>query len=114
VATFPFPTTIAGDAHATVGLGAHGVEHGVVAGREVLVGDVAAQLDVAIEAELGVLGGLLVDPAHRLDVRVVRGHARADEPPRSGEAVEHVDLHAEVRVRLAPQQVPGRVEPGRP
>ena len=71
---------LARNAHAPVGLGADGVDHGVVALGEVVVREVAAEFDVAVEAELGVLGGLLVDAADRLDVRVVGGHAARTRP----------------------------------
>jgi hypothetical protein len=49
----------------------------VVAVGEVVVREVAADLDVPVEAELGMLCGLLVDAADRLDVRVVGRHAAA-------------------------------------
>src|SRR5918998_359007 len=71
---------------------------------------VAAQLDVPVEPELGVLRGLLVDAADGLDVGVIGRHAAAHQAPRRGEAVEHVDLHGEVRMRLRLEQVPRRVE----
>ena len=76
--------------------------------------EVAAQFHVAVEAELGVLRGLLVDAADGLDVGVVRRHAGANEPPRSRQAVEHVDLDAQIGVRLGLQEMPGRVEARRP
>ena len=84
---------LAGDAHAPVGLGADRVDHRVVAGEQVLVGDVGAVLDVAEEAELGVGRGLLVDAADRLDVGVVGRDAAAHEAPRGGQPVVDVDLH---------------------
>ncbi len=105
---------LAGDAHATVGLGADRVDHRVVAGEKVVVGEVGAVVDVAVEAEFGVGGGLLVDAADGLDVGVVGGDAAAHEAPRSGEAVVDVDLDLEVRMGLALQEVSGRVEARRP
>ena len=72
----------------------------MVAVGELRARDVAAQLDVSEEAELGVLGRLLVHAADGLDVRVVGRHPAADEPPGGGQPVEHVHLDAEVRMRL--------------
>ncbi len=101
---------LAGDAHAAVGLGADRVEDGVIAGQQVRVGDVRAVVDVAVEAELGMGGGLLVDAADGLDVGVVGRDAAAHEAPGGGKTVVDVDLHLEVGMRPALQQVTGRVE----
>ena len=105
---------LAGNAHAAVGLGADRVDHRVVAGVQVGVGDVAAVLDVAVEAELGVRRGLLVDAADRLDVGVVGRDSAAHEPPGGGQAVVDVHLDVQVGMRLALEQMTGRVEAGRP
>jgi hypothetical protein len=47
------------DPHAPIGLGAEGVDDGVVALRQVVVPEIAADLDVAEEAKAGPLGDLL-------------------------------------------------------
>jgi hypothetical protein len=101
---------LAGDAQAPVGLGADRVDDRVVARVQVLVGDLRAVLDVPVEAELGVRGGLLVDAADGFDVGVVGRDAAAHETPRGGQAVVDVDLDVQVGVRLALQQVPGGIE----
>src|SRR6185503_5183429 len=59
---------LARNSHAAVGLRADRVDDRVVAGGEVVVRQVAAELDVAVEAEFGVVGRLLVDAADGLDV----------------------------------------------
>ena len=105
---------LARDAHAPVGLRADRVYHGVVAGEQVVMRDVGAVVDVAVEPELRVRGGLLVDPADGLDVGVVGGHAAAHEPPGCGQAVVDVHLRHEVGMRLGLQEMPGRVEARRP
>ena len=79
------------DAHRAVGLGADGVNHRVVALRELVGGYVFADGHVAEEVEPRVLGRLLESPAHRLDFGVVGGHSGADQTPRGGEHLEHVD-----------------------
>ena len=80
------------DAEPAVGLRADGVEDGVVEPGEILVEEVAADLDVAEEAEAGTIGDLLERPRGGLDLRVVGGDAEADEAPRRREPLEHVDL----------------------
>ena len=72
---------------------AHGVDHRVVALGQVLGIDVASDGDVAEEPEPGVGGRLLEGPADRFDLGVVRRNTRTDQPPRSGQHFEHVDLH---------------------
>ncbi len=54
--------------------------------------------------------GFLVDPDHRLDLRVVGGDAAADQAEGGGEAVEEVDLGVQV---LVFEDVLGGVEAGR-
>ena len=83
---------LAGDAELAVGLAADREDDRVVEPLEVLDLDVVADLDVAEEAEALARGGFLVDPDHRLDLRVVGGDAAADEAEGGGEAVEEVDL----------------------
>ena len=73
------------------------VDDRVVVREQLLAGDVLAELDVAEEAEARVRGGLLVDAGDGLDLRVVGGDAGAHEPPRRGQALEHVDLEASAR-----------------
>ena len=104
---------LARDPHPLVGLGTDRVDDRVVAGRQVLVRDVAAQLDVPEEAKAGASSGLLEHARHGLDVRVIGRHAAAHEPPRSRQPVEYVDLDDEVRTSLGAQQLARRVEPGR-
>src|SRR5215218_697385 len=104
---------LAGDSHPPVGLGAHGIYHCVVAVGQLIMTHVATELDVAVEAELGMGRRLLVDPAHRLDVRMVRRHPAAHQSPWGRQAVVHVHLHAEIGVRLRLQQVARSIEAGR-
>ena len=101
---------LAGDPELAVGRGAVGEDHRVVALGELVGGDVAADLDVAEEAEALAGRGLLVDADHRLDLRMVGRDAGAHQPERRRQAVEHVDLDRHV---FALQQVLGGVEAGR-
>jgi hypothetical protein len=101
---------LARDAHAPIGLRADRVDDRVVAGVQVVVGELGAVLDVAEEAKLGVRRGLLVDAADRLDVGVVGRYPAAHQAPRRGQAVVDVDLDVHVRMRLALEEVPGGVE----
>ena len=86
----------AGDAELAVGLAADREDDRVVEPLEVLDLDVVADLDVAEEAESLAGGGFFVDPDYRLDLRVVRGDAAADEAERRRQAVEEVDLSVQV------------------
>src|SRR5918995_71389 len=61
----------AGDPKMAVGLGAVGVDHGLVALGELGWRDVAPELDVAEEPVPVARGGLLVHPDHRLDLGMV-------------------------------------------
>ncbi len=99
------------DPEVAIDAGPIGEEDGVIALLELGDGDVAADLDVAEEAELRPGGGLLVDPDHRLDLRVVGGDPGADQPVGGRKPVEHVDLD---RGALVLEQVLGRVEARRP
>jgi len=65
------------------------------------------QLDAAEEAEPLVRGGLLVAPRDRLDLRMVRCDAGADEAERRRQRVVEVDLEAGL------EQVLAGIEPGR-
>ena len=101
---------LAGDAELAVGLAADREDDRVVEPLEVLDLDVVADLDVAEEAEALAGGGFLVDPDHRLDLRVVGGDAAADQAEGRGQAVEEVDLGVQV---LVLEDVLGGVEAGR-
>ena len=98
---------LARDPHPPVGARAHRVDDRVVVRRQVGVGEVAPHLNVPVEAELGVGGDLVVDPGHRLDLLVVRGHPAAHQAEGRRQAVVHVDLDLEVVLLL---QVLGGVE----
>ena len=100
---------LAGYAELAVGLAADRVDDRVVEALEVLDLDVVADLDVAEEAEALARGGLLVDPDHRLDLRVVGGDAAADQAEGGRQAVEEVDLGVGV---LVLEDVLGGVEAG--
>ena len=101
---------LAGDAELAVGLAADREDDRVVEPLEVLDLDVVADLDVAEEAEALAGRGFLVDPDHRLDLRVVGRDAAADQAEGGGEAVEEVDLGVRV---LVFEDVLGGVEAGR-
>ena len=98
---------LAVDPEAAVPRGPDRVEDRVVRGRELLVADVGADLDVAVEAEAGHPRRPLEHTGHRLDLRMVRRDAEADESPRGRQPVEHVDLDDRI---LAAQQLARRVE----
>jgi hypothetical protein len=101
---------LAWDPEPAVGLRTDRVDHRVVTRRELLVGDVASDLDVAEEPETLSHGDLLERSRDRLQLRMVGRHAEPDEPPRSRQALDHVHLGRWV---LAHEQVPGGVERGR-
>ena len=82
----------AGDPERPVDGRAGRVDDRVVVLEQLLAGDVLAEGDVAEVAEARVRGGLLVDACHRLDLRVVGRDARAHQPPRRGQPLDHVDL----------------------
>ncbi len=83
------------------------IQHRVIRRGQLLMGDVHAHLHVAVEAKALLGRRLLIHPRDRLDLRMVRRHPVAHQPPRRGQLVEHVDLdHA----LLVGQQLPGRVE----
>src|SRR5690348_3768959 len=89
---------LAGDAELAVSLTADREDDRVVELLELFDLDVVTDLDVAEEAEPLTSGGFLVDPNHRLDLRMVRGDAAADQPERRRQAVEKVDLGVQVTV----------------
>ena len=98
------------DVQPAVALGARRVDDGVVAGRQLVVGEVPADLDVADEADLVLgerLGQHTGDGFHR---RVIRRNAIAHEAVRGRQPVDDVDVQ-----RLAGGQQRGdRVQAGRP
>ena len=99
-----------GNADAPVGLGADGVDDGVVEAGELGMVEIAADLDVAEKAKTRPLRDALEHARDRLDVRVVGRDAQAYEPPRRRQPVEQVDLDGGVGC----QQLPGGIEPRRP
>jgi hypothetical protein len=101
---------LAGDAQMAVGRSPVGEDHRVIALAELFDRDVGAHLDVAEEAELRARRRLLVDPDHRLDLRVVGRDPEADQSVRRRQPVEHVDLGVR---SLVLEDVLGRVEAGR-
>ena len=101
---------LAGDAEPPVGLGADRVDDGVVERGELLVRDVAADLDVAEEAESRARGDLLEGTRDGLELGVVGSDAEPDEPPRRRQPLDHVDLDRRI---LAREQRGRRVERGR-
>ena len=80
-----------------VGLGADGVDDGVVETHEVGVVKVAADLDVAEEPEPRPLGDPLEGTRHRLQLRVVGSDAEPDETPRRRQALDQIHLDRRVR-----------------
>ena len=58
---------------------------------QVFATDIAPQLDVAEEAKALMLGGLVVGARDRFYLRMVRSHARSDEPIRRRQAVIEID-----------------------
>ena len=97
---------LARDAEPTIGLCADRIDDGVVEPHEVGVVEIATHLDVAEEAEAGLLGDALERARHGLELRMVRSDPEADEPPRRGQPLEHVDL----RGRVGGQESAGGVE----
>src|SRR5262249_12122555 len=98
------------DAETPIRLRSYRVRNGVVVVLQLRGSHVAAHLDVPEEAEAGSGRDLLERARDRLDVRVVRGDAEADEPPGRRKPLDHVDLRGDSGV----QQVTGGVEGCRP
>ena len=88
---------LAGDPERPVGRRADRVDDRVVVAAQVLDREVAAELDVGEQAQPRVLGGALVEPRHRLDLRVVGRDAGADQAPRRRQPLEQVDVAAPAR-----------------
>ena len=71
---------------------------------QILVREVAADLHVAEEAEARPGGDPLERLRDRLDLRVVGRDSEPDEPPRSRQPLDHVDLNREVGVEQVPRR----------
>ncbi len=91
--------------------GTQRVDDHVVVLEQLGTAEVAAELHVPEEAEALVLGGLVIGPRDRLDLRMVRGDPRAHEPVWRRQAVVEVDRKLGL---LDGQQLAGRVEAARP
>ena len=102
----------AGDAELTVGLGADRVDHRVVPLGQLGGVHMLAHGDVAEEPKPRVRGDLLELRADRLDLRVIRCDAGADQSPRCGQHLQHVDPKIAVFVSNFQQRRGGK-EPGR-
>ena len=100
---------LARDAHPPVALRADGVDDGVVELEQLVVLDVAADLDVAEEAEARLERDLLEGARDRLDLRMVGRDAEAHEAPGRRQPLDHVDLDRDVGA----EQRAGGVEAGR-
>ena len=96
--------------HLAVGFVAGGVDDVVVVPAEVVDRNIAAEFDVAEEAETLMLRGAVVDPDDVLDLLVIGSDAAAHQTERSGKAVEQVDMGLDA-VRL--EQRGDRVEAAR-
>ena len=88
---------LAGDAEPAVALGSDRVDDGVVQAHEVVVVEVATDLDVAEEAEAGLVGDPLEGTRHGLQFRVIRRNPEPHEPPRRRQALDHVHLDRRIR-----------------
>ena len=85
---------------------AGGDDDGVVAGDELVPGEVAADLDIAGEAHIGP-GQQAVELArHGLGALVIGRHARPHEAVGSRQAVDDVDM----KVRIGAQQPVGGIK----
>ena len=94
-----------------VRLRADGVEDRVVERGELVVTDVASDLDVAEEAEARTRRDLLERARHGLQLRMVRCDAEPYEPPGGRQALDHVHLDRRI---LAREEGAGGVERGWP
>ena len=83
---------LAVDVHAAVDLRADAPHDRVVVAAQVVGREVAADLDVAEEAEARLRRDLLEDARDGLDLRMVRRDALAHEAPRRRQPLEQVDL----------------------
>lgn len=101
---------LAGDVQRAVGLGPDGIDDGVVTLGELTGLHVLADRDVAEETEPRILGRLLELLADRLDLRMIGRDARAHQPPRGGEHLQHVNGDIGVLRRVGRLQQGGRGE----
>ena len=97
------------DPEPLVDRGADRVEDDVVVLEQLLATDIGPELDVAEEAKAFVFARPVVGSSHRLDLRMVRSHTRADEPVRRRQPVIQID--GELRF-VDRQQLTGGVEAG--
>ncbi len=102
---------LAGDAHASIRLRARRVQDLMVVLFEISQRQVLAELDVAVETEVGIGGDLLIRPGDGLDLGVIRGHSASDQPVGRRQAVEHIHLNVQAHLL---EQVLGGVKGGRP
>jgi hypothetical protein len=100
---------LARNPEASVALRADRIDDGVVEAHEVGVLDVPAELDVAEEAEAGLLGDPLERTRDRLQLWVIRRDPETDEAPGRGQPLDHVHLGGWV----GGQQGSGGIEAGR-
>ena len=88
----------AGDFHVPVARHADG-EHDRVVGRaQFRERKVAAELDIAVEADPGVAGGAREGAGDALRALVVRRHAAADQAVRRGQGLDDIDLDSGKRL----------------
>src|SRR5271157_3427313 len=73
--------------------------------------DIGTQFDATEEAHVRMLENLAQSPGDRLDPGMIWCDPMADEPERSAEPVEQIDLH---RHHVLPHEFVGRVQTGRP
>ena len=99
---------LARNAQRPVGLRADGVDHRVVALGQLGGLHMVADHDVAEEPEPRIQRGLLELGADRLDLRMVRRDAGANQPPRGRQHLQHVDAHVSVVGRVGELQQRGR------
>ena len=97
----------AGDPEPPVRLRPDRVDDRVVERGELVVADVASDLDVAEEAEAGTRRDLLERTRDGLQLRMVRRDAEPDEPPGRRKPLDHVDLDRRI---LAREERAGGVE----
>jgi hypothetical protein len=89
---------------------ARGIHNGVVGREKLLARDVSTELDVADEADAAAVEGAGQRVGDRLDARVVRRDAVAQQAIRRRQPVDEVHLHRKVAL---PDQRLGGKQPGR-
>ena len=98
----------AGHAHAQVFAGAHGVDHCVVAGQQLVAGHVTPQGHQPQKPDVGRLEHSRQCGGHRLDRGVVGCHPVAQQPVRGRQPVEDVDLDVGPGGQKLCREQPGR------